>query len=704
MTPIQALKDYYGYNSFRGNQEDIINSILKGNDTLVLMPTGGGKSICYQIPAIVQPGLTLVISPLIALMKDQVDSLRTNGVEAAFLNSSQSTSEQRFISQEIQKGKIKLLYVAPERLFGGAVPLTEILQSSKLSLIAVDEAHCVSQWGHDFRPEYLKIGKLRKAFPTVPFVALTATADQQTRRDMAEKLGLIKPKWFISSFDRPNITYRVAPKRNSFDRLLEFLEFHQKDTGIVYCLSRKNVEDTAEKLQEAGLSALPYHAGLDRDKRASNQEKFIRDEVKIMVATIAFGMGIDKSNVRFVVHMNMPQNVEGYYQETGRAGRDGLPSDALMFYSTQDVMTLERMLENSDNPEYVEIMKSKLNRMREFCQTSTCRRQYLMNYFSEKMPDPCGNCDICFGKENQQDMTIPSQMLLSAVARLKEAFGLGYINLVLRGSKSSKLQAEHQSLSVYGIGKDRTEDFWKKLGNQLLQEGYLAEAGQKFPTLKLTPMAWEKLKTKEKILLAMDQSISSKNQKSQHEEALLDGLKLLRRSIAQKENVPPYVIFSDASLTEMATYFPIKTDQLLTISGVGQVKAENYGTEFINLIQKYITKHNLKPRKKLVSNSRSKGNSNSQALTLKYFREGQNHFQIAQIREMALTTVEGHLANLVIEGKIDPEELVSKDDLLNIRLAYRRQESSYLRPLKEHFGERYSYFQLKIAIAAEKQA
>lgn len=701
-----VLKQYFGYPSFRGNQEAIISSILAKKDTIVLMPTGGGKSICYQVPALLSEGLTLVISPLISLMKDQVDALNANGIPAAFLNSSQSISEQRHISEQLKKSAIKLLYVAPERLFGGSNPLMEFLKEVPLSLVAVDEAHCVSQWGHDFRPEYLKIGTLRKKFPKVPFIALTATADKRTRADIADKLELIKPQWFISSFDRSNITYRVTPKLNAMDKLLEFLDFHRKDSGIIYCLSRRNVEETAEQLSAVGLSVLPYHAGLPRETREKNQELFIKDEVKIIVATIAFGMGIDKPNVRFVVHMNMPQNIEGYYQETGRAGRDGLPSEALLFYSYQDYMTLSRMLDQAENKDFVEIMQEKLQRMSSFSQSNVCRRKYLLNYFGETHPGECGNCDVCFQKGKQQDMTIPSQMLLSTVARLGEVYGLGYAILVLRGSKSSKIKAEHQELSVYGIGKDRPEDFWKKLGNKLQQHGYLAEAGSQYPTLKLTELAWDKLKGKEKILLPMEESFSEgKVRKLEYHEGLLDELKSLRASIAKDANVPPYVIFGDNSLQEMATFLPVEKDALMAISGVGHIKATNYGPQFMKLIQSYATKHQLQPKRKLAASAskpKSSGASGTELVTLKMYQGGKNIFQIAQERSLSPATIEEHLIRMMEAGKLSVEELLPKDDLLTIRLAYRRQGSHYLKPLKEHFGDRFSYFQLKAALVGER--
>ncbi|MGY6522191.1 MAG: DNA helicase RecQ [Mongoliitalea sp.] len=698
------LRQYFGYQNFRGNQEAIITSILEKKDTIVLMPTGGGKSICYQVPAMLSDGLTLVISPLISLMKDQVDSLNANGISAAFLNSSQSISEQRHISEQIKKSAIKLLYVAPERLFGGSYPLMDFLKEITLGLVAVDEAHCVSQWGHDFRPEYLRIGELRRQFPQVPFIALTATADKRTRTDIADKLGLHMPQWFISSFDRSNITYRVTAKQDAMGKLMEFLDFHQKDSGIIYCLSRKNVEETAQELQARGLSALPYHAGLARDIREKNQELFIKDEVKIIVATIAFGMGIDKPNVRFVVHMNMPQNIEGYYQETGRAGRDGLPSEALLFYSYQDYMTLNRMLEQAENKDFVEVMQEKLLRMNSFSQSNICRRKYLLNYFDENHPGECGNCDVCFQKGKQQDMTIPSQMLLSTVARLGESYGLGYVILVLRGSKSSKIQVQHQELSVYGIGKDRPEEFWKNLGNKLVQHGYLAEAGTQFPTFKLTQMAWEKLKGKEKILLPMEESLSSgKTTNAVHEIELVDELKSLRLQLAREANIPPYAIFGDNSLIEMATYLPIDKDSFLTISGVGQIKANNYGSSFMKIIQDYVSKHQLKPKRKLNSSKpKAPSGSGSEIITLKLFQSGKKIYQIAQERDLNHTTIEDHLIRMIEAGKLEVEEILSKDDLLTIRLAYRRQGSHYLKPLKEHFGDRFSYFQLKAALVGER--
>lgn len=702
MKPIDVLKDFYGYHTFKGNQEAIIRTVMEGKDCIALMPTGAGKSVCYQVPAMLLPGLTLVVSPLIALMKDQVDALNSMGIPAAFLNSTQSVSEQRFVSQEVRDGKIKLLYVAPERLFAGAYPLVELLESVNLSQVAVDEAHCVSQWGHDFRPEYLRLGELRKRFPAVVFLALTATADKLTRNDIEDKLFLQYPKWFVSSFDRPNITYKVTLRSDAFPRLLQFLGQYPNESGIIYCLSRKSVEETAARLQDNGFDALPYHAGLDKAIRDNNQEKFIRDEAKIMVATIAFGMGIDKSNVRYVVHTNMPQNIESYYQETGRAGRDGLPSEALLFYSFGDSVTLGKMLEKSDNPEYVLHMKAKLDTMVRYCQTQTCRRRFLLEYFGESYPVDCGNCDVCFQKGNKADMTIYAQMMLSAVVRMGESFGMGQVILVLRGSHSAKISAGHQALSVYGIGKDKPEQFWKKLGHQLVQEGYLVSEGGGFPVYKLTPMAWNKLKKKEKILLNMeaDWMVSTAPAEKTHDKTLFEQLKHLRFSLAQNENVPPYVVFSDATLVELATYFPVDRENLLSINGVGVVKADRYGEDFLRLIRDYVENNGIKPVKKMGVNKphRTQSDSRSEKQTLEFFRRGWSIQEVADNRGLAISTVENHLVKLAEKGEVGPQEILADKEIREILAVHLKLGEPRLKPLKDHFGEKYSYFQLRMAL------
>ena len=708
MQPIEVLKKFYGYDSFRGQQESIIRQVLKKKDCIALMPTGAGKSVCYQVPAMVLPGLTLVISPLIALMKDQVDAMNEIGIPAAFLNSTMDISEQRHVSDQAMNGKIKLLYVAPERLFSGGHPLVNALKEMNLSLVAVDEAHCVSQWGHDFRPEYLKLGALRKAFPETPFLALTATADNQTRQDIAARLGLKIPEWFISSFDRPNITYRVALRSDAFAKLVDFLHLRSKDSGIVYCLSRKSVEATASKLNANGFSALPYHAGLSKDTRQENQEKFIKDEVKIMVATIAFGMGIDKSNVRFVVHTNMPQNIESYYQETGRAGRDGLPGEALLFYSLGDSITLRRMIESAENEDYVRHMKAKMNTMVQFCQTKSCRRRYLLNYFGEKYPGDCGNCDVCFQKNNKSDMTVFSQMLLSAVVRLGQQFGLGHVILVLRGSQAAKVTESQKELSVYGIGKDRSDDFWKRLGFQLITEGYLIQEDPKMPILKLSELGWEKLKRKEKFLLAMEEEVFKRAETStEKDEVLFDKLRIIRKELADNQNVPPYIVFSDATLVEMSQRYPKNEKELIRIGGVGQLKLERYGEAFLKEITTHIKENDIVPPKNLgapVVRKIKTAPSASVLQTFELYQEGKSVFQIAQIRNLANMTIEGHMVQLIEENKIDKKTFLNEDNTQVILDYANKLESFGLKNLKDHFGEKYTYFQLKVALAGNDKS
>ncbi|WP_114749575.1 DNA helicase RecQ [Pleomorphovibrio marinus] len=710
MKPIDVLKDFYGFSSFRGNQEAVIANVLDGKDTIALMPTGAGKSVCYQVPAMLQSGVTLVISPLIALMKDQVDGLNNIGISAAFLNSTQALYEQRAISDRVLSGDIKLLYLAPERLFSESNQTLDLLKKSQISLVAIDEAHCVSQWGHDFRPEYLNIGKLRDELQKVPFLALTATADQLTRKDIANKLRLHEPKWFISSFDRPNISYKVVQRSDGIHQLLEFLGQRRKETGIIYCLSRMNVEETAKVLQNEGFRALPYHAGLERVTRQKHQEAFIKDEVNIIVATIAFGMGIDKSNVRFVVHMNMPQNIESYYQETGRAGRDGLASEAVLFFSFGDNITLSRMIEKSDNPAYIKTMKTKLATMVRFCQTQQCRRRFLLNYFDEKTIEDCGNCDICLDKGHKADMTVYSQMMLSAIARLQERYGLGYVILILRGSNAAKIADRDKELSVYGIGKDQPESFWKTLGNQLLVEGYIEPRDTEYPTYALTELAWQKLKQKDKIFLSMQKVDLGAKKSEGYDANLFERLKNLRFSLSRKLNLPPYLVFSDATLTEMARYYPLDKTSLLAVNGVGQTKAENYGEDFLKVIHQYVEENDI-PVTSIRGSSEGSGRSRTQdhfgkvrskglgtaTETLRLLKEGLSLEQIAEKRKLASTTIESHIIKLVEAGLISRTSFIDQGSIDEIIKQQEINQNTFLKPLKEHFGEKYSYFQLRIA-------
>ncbi|MDE3252486.1 MAG: DNA helicase RecQ, partial [Bacteroidota bacterium] len=501
-SPLDVLRSVFGYPAFRHNQEAIIQQLLQGKDAVVLMPTGGGKSLCYQIPALCLPGVTIVVSPLIALMKDQVDALLVSGVKAAFLNSSQSGAEQSQILRQLRQNELKLLYVAPERLVGGDINLLHFLQDYPVSLFAIDEAHCISQWGHDFRTEYRVLNQLKQRFPDVPLIALTATADAITRDDIIQQLALRQYTVFENSFNRPNISYQVIPKKGYYDTLVRYLKTHQEDSGIIYCLSRNATEKLAEDLQADGFSASAYHAGLDKATRDERQELFLKDDIRIMVATIAFGMGINKSNVRFVVHADLPKNIEGYYQETGRAGRDGLPSEALLFYGAGDVIKLKGFAQVENNPEQTALLLKKLDQMVQFCETRHCRRKFLLGYFGEKAPDYCGNCDTCLTQPDLKDNTIVAQKLLSAVYRIQQSYGLGYIIDVLRGSQSEKIRENHRSLSVYGIGKDLSKDEWFHYGKELIQYGYLQKSDAAFPVVSLTEKSKEVLFQKAKVFLA----------------------------------------------------------------------------------------------------------------------------------------------------------------------------------------------------------
>src|ERR1700743_2569765 len=507
MTPTQALQKYFGYSEFRHQQGAIIQNVLDKKDVLTLMPTGGGKSLCYQLPAVLLNGLTIVISPLIALMKDQVDALNVNGIAAGFYNSSQSPNEQADLMRRLQNNEIKLLYLAPERLFGSENKLVEFLKSLPVVQIAIDEAHCISHWGHDFRPEYLMLAGLKNEFPKIPVIALTATADKVTRKDILEKLGLKNPAEFVSSFNRANITYRVIPKKNSFNQLLAFLEERKEDSGIIYCLSRKSTEELAADLKEEGFSAEAYHAGMEHADKSRNQEAFLRDDVKIIVATIAFGMGINKSIVRYVVHVDLPKNIEGYYQETGRAGRDGLPSDALLLYSYGDAIKLQRFAKVDGNDDQSTIMLKKLDDMVKYSQLQTCRRQYLMHYFDEAFPDNCGSCGICLSEYEKFDATLIAQKALSAVARLNERFGSGYVIDFLRGSRSEKIREEHKQLKTYGIGTDISKADWHSYLRELISLGYLAVTEDDYPILKLTEKSSAVLKGQLKVELIASQTV-----------------------------------------------------------------------------------------------------------------------------------------------------------------------------------------------------
>ena len=711
----EILKHSFGYDSFRLHQQSAIEAVLRGHDVVVLMPTGGGKSLCYQIPAMMSDGLTLVVSPLIALMKDQVDALRANGVAAAFLNSTQTAAEQVEVFRSVRSGELKLLYVAPERLLQSGDQFVDFLRTVKVSLFAIDEAHCVSSWGHDFRPEYRQLARLKREFPETPLIALTATADQLVRRDIVKCLELGDAEVLVSSFNRPNISYSVEPKRNSYDRLLNYLETRKDESGIIYCLSRNSVANLADDLRDAGYSALPYHAGLDKETRERHQESFLNDETKIIVATIAFGMGIDKSNVRFVVHMDLPKNIESYYQETGRAGRDGLRSDATLFFSRADVVKLKGFVEVDGDAEQSRVMLRKLDKMSEYGELKTCRRRFLLEYFSEESPEDCGNCDNCNTTFEKIDGTIIAQKALSAVARTGQRFGLNYLIDFLRGSKSQKIWDEHKQLKTYGVGADISKEDWFGYFKELMSQGLLSQGEGEYPTLVLNSESEPVLRGEVKVELfkrdAVEESSKSDRQIADlpYIKELFDRLRQVRLEFARNDNVPPYVVFSDATLVEMATYLPQTETEMLRISGVGDLKMDKYGGDFLSEIIDHCKENSLEsriglkatPRKPKSRTKRDVKGDDTYSITFRMFRSGQSPAEIATARGLGLTTIETHLCRYVLSGDVRLDELVNPEKIDPIRKAIIEVNAGpAIGPVKEFLGDDYSYGEIR-AVAAD---
>jgi len=690
------LSRYFGYDDFRLHQADIIDAIVRGEDALVLMPTGGGKSLCYQIPALMRDGVGIIISPLIALMQDQVDSLRELGIRGAFINSSQDFKTRRGIEQDLIQGRLDLLYIAPERLFK---PETlNLLSQCHIALFAIDEAHCVSQWGHDFRPEYRQLNILAGQFPGVPRIALTATADQRTREEIIEQLSLQNAQKFVHSFDRPNIRYTLAEGGQSKQKLLTFLnQNHSGDAGIVYCLSRKKVDEIAQWLVDQGRDALPYHAGLSNDIRARNQARFLKEDSVIIVATIAFGMGIDKPDVRFVAHLNLPKSIEAYYQETGRAGRDGEPANAWMAYQLNDVITLSQMLQSGDGSEqYKRVTQQKLSAMLALCEMTDCRRQALLAYFGEQDAKPCGNCDNCLSPPQTWDGTEAAQKALSCVYRTGQRFGVTYLIEVLCGSDNERvINNGHQTLSTFGIGKDLAKNIWRSLFRQLIARGYLVVDLDGYGSIRLAEKCRAVLKGEQAILFRKSAVSTTAERKARRKTAasslrtmdqeLFEALRALRMKMAKDQDVPPYFIFSDKTLIEMARSRPQNTDQFGNISGVGAKKLEHYGEAFLETIAGH-------PLPDQLHNSLSDTINETLALHL----NGLNIDEIASEREMQPSTVYTHLADCIDAGLLSCDAVldIEQSEIDQIREAVEQcqaLESNQLKPVYDALNSAYEY-------------
>ncbi|KFC18639.1 DNA helicase RecQ [Chryseobacterium sp. FH1] len=716
-SPSQILQQYFGYDNFRLEQANAVENVIAKKDTFVLMPTGGGKSLCYQVPALVLDGTAIVISPLIALMKDQVDALRVNGISASYINSSMSSFEQNETLNQLKNGQLKLLYVAPEKLSADNGAFLKLLNEVNISLFAVDEAHCVSHWGHDFRPDYLFLNGIKKQFPEVPIIALTASADEITRKDIIKQLNLQNPLVLISSFDRANIKYFVQPKQSVLQNIIQYLNEHPNDSGIIYCLSRKGTEEMSNNLRENGINSAFYHAGISSVERAKVQEDFLKDKTRVMVATIAFGMGIDKSNVRFVMHADLPKNIESYYQETGRAGRDGLPSEAILFYSFADVIKLRRFAMIEGNEEQSELMLQKLKQMSDFAEMQKCRRQYLMEYFGESHNGNCNSCDFCLSEFETWDVTTDSQKLLSAIFRLKERYGKNLIIDFLRGSKSVKITDSMRSLPTYGIGNNHDKNYWQNLIRQLLINGFLSESNEEFSVLKLNEesklvlfkdkkVTFRKVKEQAKAVIVAEVETDYSAPDFDANEDLFAELRTLRREIAERENVPPYVIFSDATLLELSTYLPNSKEELSQISGFGAFKIEKYGEIFLTPITDYCNIHSLtskiiekKPKKKREPKKTNPKTSGTFATTFELYKEGNNVEEIAKIRNLSINTIQNHLANFVATGKIEADELMDMSKIEPIIEIAKSQTIPSLKAIKDELGEGFSYFEIRIAMA-----
>ena len=710
----QSLKHFFGYDSFRTGQREIVEAALEKRDMMIVMPTGGGKSLCFQLPALLKPGLTVVVSPLIALMQDQVEALQDNGIGATFLNSTLSAIETRSRETAILEGKIKLLYVAPERLLGERfLPFLDIVAAKLgISAFAIDEAHCVSEWGHDFRPEYRQMQRVRDRYPDIPIMGLTATATERVRQDIIQQLTLRNPYIHVASFNRPNLYYEVRPKtKHSFAEVLQIIQ-KKGGSGIIYCLSRKKVEEVAYKLQQSGIEALPYHAGMNNVDRTTNQTRFIRDDVQVMVATVAFGMGINKPDVRFVIHHDLPKNLEGYYQESGRAGRDNEPSHCTLFFGFGDVKTIEYIIDQKPDEQEQRIARQQLRRVINYAESSECRRTVQLNYFGDSFPGNCGNCDNCCNKKPVEDWTLEAMKFLSCIARCQEKFGMNHIIDVLRGSKSQKiLQYQHNQLSTYGIGKDRSPDDWKRLSRSLINQGLLDERTDGFPILKLNEKSWEIMKRQRTVEIAIEapREVQGRVRSLAVEvEGLFAILRTLRKQIADEQFVPPYVIFPDKSLRDMAEKRPQTLTEFEEVYGVGSNKRDKYGKVFLEAIRTFCQEQGLPTGSASsdVVNPPILANvaSYSQMQTWELYRQNLTVQAIANARGMSPNTISGHLVELMDMGReVDINVLVESERQQAIVNAIEIIGDEKLRAIYEFLQEAYTFEEIKLVRAWWRQ-
>jgi ATP-dependent DNA helicase RecQ len=707
-----TLKTVFGFQTFRANQESIIKNILDGRDVFAVMPTGGGKSLCYQLPATVLHGTAVVISPLISLMKDQVDAAVENGIQAAFMNSSMDADEVTNVYRMLKYNKIRLLYIAPERF---AMPhFLERLKTAAISLFAIDEAHCISEWGHDFRPDYLGLSLIPEMFPDVPVAAFTATATQRVQEDIINKIGLRKPHIVRASFNRPNLFYEVKAKSRVKLQILEFLRDRPGESGIIYRTTRDSVMETADLLKSKGIAALPYHAGLSADERNKNQAAFNRDEVQVIVATIAFGMGIDKSNLRFVIHADLPKNIEAYYQETGRAGRDGEPAHCLLFFGRGDIPKIRYFINEMTDDKERFIAIQKLNQIVGFASHNVCRRRRLLSFFGEDYPhDNCGACDICSGSVEQIDITTDAQIIMSAISRTGQRFGIGHIIDIVTGADTKRIrELRHNEIKTYGTGKGRDKKYWRSVVDELIAQEAVMQEGDPYPVLKITQKGSDILFGGERIMALRKEGVKAKTPRERYEfegydSTLFERLRNFRKRIAEGQKVPPYIIFSDKTLHEMCRRFPSTLSDMRKISGVGDAKLERYGEDFIREIKVYLEENpgisipegeSKDPDRAVLTQKKKKGETVEE--TYEFFKGGMSLEDIAKLRSLAPSTIASHMERLILDGRdIDMDRLVDPGKRLKIEEFFLSIEEWNLNPVVEHFIGTVSYEEARLVRA-----